>query len=200
MSIREEMLKEAITKAASHKLEDVAAQLPSDFDLDQAELDAAQTAKSKSLENIEPPRANGDGPSHIDPANTTPQPDRDVEAEIIECDNKLIELQQEARVRRNDLTAARGELDKAKQALHASGRTPETEVRAYIARSQSERARVAELSRGQNGESSLSHVDIIRAGSRGHSSDRGFGPGAAGRIINTPWGPQRTGKYGARTK
>jgi hypothetical protein len=171
MSIREEMLKEAIGKAASPKLEDVAAQLPGDFDLDADELSTATGAP-------------------------------DIEAQIVELDNKLIELRQAARVRQNDLGAARGKLADAVRAYSASGRTQESVTRDWIAENQKQKQAAAdgvanEPARPTPGDS---HLDRIRSGLRGNSRDRGFGPGAANRIVATPWGLQRTGKYGDRVK
>jgi hypothetical protein len=152
MSVRETMLMAAIEKAASPKLEDVAALLPGDFDLSQDELDAIE------------------------------RPATDVEASLADLDAELLQLRAEARTRRNDLVAARTALANANGQWTRNGHTAESVTREWISSNQAERQRIADSQAGltQQSNSNLCHVDYQSRARTGHSADVGYGQRAGG--------------------
>jgi hypothetical protein len=96
------------------------------------------------------------------------------------------------------LGIARTALVNSTRSYNANGRTQESVTRAWIEQNQIEKqaaadGRASEPARPTPGDS---HLDRIRSGSRGYDANRGFGPGAAARLIQTPWGLQRAGKKG----
>jgi len=132
---------------------------------------------SKSLENFEPPRANGSAPTHVAPASEAPQPENPYD--------QMRRAEHDLNVARQTLRDCRTALLKARQAFGialqtwnngAPVATHEQQARAFIAQSQADKAARAAANQG-----GIWHPGITRTARALAGGNQRRGGGAAFR-------------------